>query len=630
MMSLLTILGGSQSPGFGLGQPTLIKLRGRTKKPLITPILSSRVCSLDRRMFRGTTRATRLAFFLQLPTLVCVTTHAARIAVIGGGISGTFASRYLTDFDQGCNLESLHLYDPLPLGEYTNQEDRNRILGQGSRVATLKLHDGRLVELGASIISDKFQLVKEIALAGNLSLVPPFETGIKEPNMRTGFLLYGGNGRNLINTANMTAFWTKLTIALRYNLDVYLVNKAMQDFMKRFEVAQYQLMDHYNFFHKSPEEVWKSVGLDNAVKISLAEYCRRLWIPKQLQWWRKFLMYGQGSLQEELLDGINLVNYNQDISAINALSGIASYSVLSVPAYGIKGGNVKLISSAWEQAKRGHCSKCKNRCGAIRHVRERISTVVGGLEGFELFAENGSLLGKYDIVILATPLPMAQINFLMQSHVDKSVLQPMPLGKLIEAEEDSIIPEGHEGHAEFPRSLSPSVMRPYTQVVTTVVRNGTLQTGFFSITGDLIPRGIYMTSEGKASAFNVTAISQISAQEGIYKIFSSEHLPHEALALFLGPNVYVEFEKRWDGSHGGATPDYRGNGESTEFLLFDGAAGFHGHTKSGAMYYPNALEHTLACVETSAMGAKAVAKLIAKRLTWITSKPTGFGFSDEL
>ena len=40
------------------------------------------------------------------------------------------------------------------------------------------------------------------------------------------------------------------------------------------------------------------------------------------------------------------------------------------------------------------------------------------------------------------------------------------------------------------------------------------------------------------------------------------------------------------------------SGESTEFLLFDGATGFHGHTKAGALYYTNSLEHSVACIET--------------------------------
>jgi hypothetical protein len=575
--------------------------------------------------------ASRLVGFFQLCSILCGFAIAERVAVIGGGISGSFVTRYLVDFDQDCKLDSLSLYDPNPLGEYVTKESPNDPSWQGSRVATLKLDDGRLVELGASILSEKFKFIKEMAKAGNLTITPPFQTGLPEPNLNTGFLIYNGDGHNLLNTANMTSFWKKFSIVWRYNLDFYLVSRAMQDFMRRFEVIQEQLADHGKSIFNSPGEMWKSVGLDFAVELSLAEYCRQLWVPDQLPWWRRLLMYGQGSLQEELLAAINLVNYNQDNAGINALSGLASFSVVSVPTYGILGGNVKLVSSAWDQAQKNYCKRCVDKCTSIRHVRERVSTVVGSLEGFELFGENGSLLGSYDIVILATPMSMSKINFLVQSHVDHSVLQPMPLGRLIEVNEDSSIPDDHEGHSLLPRSLPPSASRPYKQVVTTIVRNGTLQTGYFSIDEQPIPRGIYMTATGKASVYNVTAISQISAQKGLYKVFSSQSLPPEALVTLFGPDAHMEYEKVWGGQHGGATPDYsRGNGESTEFLLFDGATGFHGHTKSGALYYANALELSLACIETSAMGAKAVAKLVARRLGWITSTENGFGFGDEL
>ena len=222
------------------------------------------------------------------------------------------------------------------------------------------------------------------------------------------------------------------------------------------------------------------------------------------------------------------------------------------------------------------------------------------------------------------------LDFLIQSHIDNSVLQPMPLGKLIENKEDSVIPLNHEGHAVLPGNVPPLVSRSYVPVVTTIVRNGKLQMGYFSIPEGPVPKSIYMTIQGKARTYNVTAISQISASEGIYKLFSSQPLPQRVLTEFFGTGVRREYEKVWGGRHGGATPDYQGSGESTEFLLFDGATGFHGHTKAGALYYTNALEHSVACIESCAMGAKAVAKLIAKRLGWAVQSSQGYGFGDEL
>ena len=42
---------------------------------------------------------------------------ATKIGVIGGGISGTFVSKYLIDFNDDCSLDELTIFDPLPLGE---------------------------------------------------------------------------------------------------------------------------------------------------------------------------------------------------------------------------------------------------------------------------------------------------------------------------------------------------------------------------------------------------------------------------------------------------------------------------------------------------------------------------------
>ena len=75
------------------------------------------------------------------------------------------------------------------------------------------------------------------------------------------------------------------------------------------------------------------------------------------------------------------------------------------------------------------------------------------------------------------------------------------------------------------------------------------------------------------------------------------------------------YVKVWGGPHGGATPDYQGKGDTAKFLLYDGAVGFKGHTSSGALYYPVAMEQSsLASMEIAAIGAKAVAKLVAERV----------------
>lgn len=219
---------------------------------------------------------------------------------------------------------------------------------------------------------------------------------------------------------------------------------------------------------------------------------------------------------------------------------------------------------------------------------------------------------------------------MIQSHNDPSILQQMPLGGLIETESDDI-DHDHEGHVLFPHELPASAKRPYTQVTTTILSNATLQNEAILLSPESsTPRSVLFSDSGKAALYNITAITRIS-DAGVYKLFSNDPLPKEALSKLFGPGYAVEYEKVWGGPYGGATPDYRGAGTSTEFLLYDAAHGLGGHTTAGALYYPNAMElSSLACIEMCATGAKAVAKLIAQRLRLLTFNKRKAASHDEL
>lgn len=107
-----------------------------------------------------------------------------------------------------------------------------------------------------------------------------------------------------------------------------------------------------------------------------------------------------------------------------------------------------------------------------------------------------------------------------------------------------------------------------------------------------------MTSSGKESLQNVTAITQLKSSTGVYKMFSNDKLSKENLAKLFGDGVQLEYVKFWGGPHGGATPDYQGKGVAHDFMLYDGALGLEGHTKSGGLFYPSAMEQSsLACME---------------------------------
>jgi hypothetical protein len=403
-------------------------------------------------------------------------------------------------------------------------------------------------------------------------------------------------------------------MAYRYNWDLYKLFKITNQVMAKFDLIAAMLQSNRpETFFDSPEDIWKSVGLSNAVHASFDDLLDVLAISNQTSGWRQWLPY-QGSLRNELLAASNLVNYNQDNAHVPALVGLGSFAAAAGGLFSVKGGNYQIIRSAVDQGRSIRDSKCERK-GTLHVEQKRITIVIGSLEGLTLFSQDEDL-GMYDIVILAAPLSMTQIEFLIQSHFDNAVVQPMPLAGLVNAH-DVNITDDHEGHAHLPEPLPESAIRPYTQVVTTVIRNAVLQTQYLNIPEKSLPKSILMTVQGKKSTFNITAITQISSS-GVYKTFSDEVLPNDVLTKLFGSQHVVEYTKTWGGEHGGATPDYQGHGVATSFLLYDGATGFSGHTNSGALYYTSSMEQSsLSSMEICAIGAKAVAKLVAERVRLI-------------
>ena len=239
--------------------------------------------------------------------------------------------------------------------------------------------------------------------------------------------------------------------------------------------------------------------------------------------------------------------------------------------------------------------------------------MVGKLDYMEVFAGSESL-GKFDIVIHAAPLQQSRIEFLVQSSKDDAVLQEMPF-RLIEMDNDDFDKTAEpQDQPQMPHPPPATATLPYTQVVTTLVSNASLNATHLSVPESLLPRGVYTTEAGKARFHNITAIAQLTP-EGAYKIFSSDVLSDGLLSTLFGPQHRVDFVKVWGGPHGGATPDYEGTDfHVMDYLLYDSGKGIKGHTDGAALYYPNAIEASMACMELSAIGAKSVAKLIARRL----------------
>ena len=180
-----------------------------------------------------------------------------RIAIIGGGISGSFVTKYISEYDisygkqrKQCLLDKIVVYDisPPPSGfsdDGQSNDDNNHVLKsssdprpenwQGSRVSSITVKD-TVIELGASIIYDGNLLVVEMMNGDPDNLVrdDPMGTSKKEEeegnNSREpyGFGIYHGNKEWLLKTssfANYPPFFRKMLLPItflwRYNLDYF-------------------------------------------------------------------------------------------------------------------------------------------------------------------------------------------------------------------------------------------------------------------------------------------------------------------------------------------------------------------------------------------------------------------------
>jgi len=579
--------------------------------------------------------------------------RSRRIAIIGGGIGGSFVSKYLTDYDEQCKIDAIDIFEPSPMSTAQSEagvpvtaassssEDKIRPWWQGSRVSSVTLSDGTVVELGASIIYDGNKLAVEM-LQGDpfLSAGKPFYPGEQKAKSeegkptKNGFGIYNGDGNWLLNTAAFrSALVRKLCLLWRYNIDLYRISSAASTAVESFDLI-YELLDSdapATFTMDTPDVIWEAVGLRKLSLVSYDEFLDAIGVCRDdLPWWRKLLPF-QGCIRSELLSAVTINTYNQEVARMNGLSGLVSFVPTKGSLFSVEGGNYRLVESALNQARATRRQKCIGRSEyeqRVRHIAREVTAVIGDLDtGMEVFSGEESQ-GNYDLVILAAPLQHCNIDFYITSHLDGVVLQPMHLGAIKEEEGEG---EEFKNMREHISSVPPSsAERSYMQVITTVLSNATLQETYFNITSAKIPRSIYFSDKGKELE-NVFTITHLTS-DGVFKVFSQTELSAVDVIRMFGSSANVEYVKVWGGRNGGATPDFDGGGDASApapFLLYDGGKLTEGHGFGPALYYANAMESAVAAVEISAIGAKAIAKLCAARLELIDPHRSALG-GDEL
>ncbi|KAL7548998.1 hypothetical protein ACHAWF_012263 [Thalassiosira exigua] len=330
-----------------------------------------------------------------------------KVAIIGGGISGTFAAKHLADYDanhrsvdesgqrRDCLLDEIAVYDvsPPPAGfsdesqSARDGDDKQTAKGlqstadprppgrQGSRVSSVVLGDGSVVELGASIIYDGNRLVVDMMNGdpGRLRKSKPMGTGVNETaatsarkKAPTGLGIYHGRGRWLLSTAWLSSYpkflqslLKPLYLLWRYNVDYWRLRSSVKQTVRAFDLI-YDLMNdtkHDVTYFQSPMEMWDAMGLRSLSEVSFHDVLDAVGIcrDKSLESdggsegsgrsWRELL--GTGCLRGELVTTMSINNYNQDPGQLNGLVGLVSFVPVGTAGdlFSIEGGNHQLMES---------------------------------------------------------------------------------------------------------------------------------------------------------------------------------------------------------------------------------------------------------------------------------------------
>jgi prenylcysteine oxidase/farnesylcysteine lyase len=294
-----------------------------------------------------------------------------RIAIIGGGIGGTFTAKYLSEYDVNhrndkrshCSLDEIVVFDvsPPPVDTPNNEvvtssSDPRPKHWQGSRVSSLTLRDGSVIELGASIIYSGNQLVVDMMQDDPEYLVKGKPMGLgkkttdgerkdvnpkKDENKQpTGFGIYHGNREWLLKPRLFSSYPSILRSILqplyflwRYNFDYFRLQRAVKQAIHAFDIV-YALLndtDKEVTYFTNPMEMWNAIGLKPLAGISFHDFLDELGLSRDESlelsdsnsgnrnyWWNwRSWLPGMGCLRSELVTAMTINTYNQDLSEMN-------------------------------------------------------------------------------------------------------------------------------------------------------------------------------------------------------------------------------------------------------------------------------------------------------------------------
>ncbi|GAX76995.1 hypothetical protein CEUSTIGMA_g4442.t1 [Chlamydomonas eustigma] len=340
------------------------------------------LCFNDDNTLRGSRKAQQVSNHADYVPLL---QKDLRVAVIGAGVGGAFAA---------FNIRK-------EMGNDTKLDVFESTYHVGGRAKTF-IHDGKVLELGASIISDHNFYLAEAAQELNLDVAPPSEEG------SGGFSIF--DGTKIVH--NQTSSWFSLARSLwKYGLSPFMYGRKTKQMFDGFKQI-YDLQNQGRAFD-SPESMLSALGIYNLTQVSCAEYTKEY---LSSQWWS----WGAVAFIRELVGAVNRCNYNQRNEGLNALAGLVSFLPESV-------GEVWAVASGNEGIPKGLLNRSKPflRLGeAVTRIKvapfqpEVPGSTSSLRHGFTLYTKvqtdatnDVREYGPYHAVILASPLEVADITF---------------------------------------------------------------------------------------------------------------------------------------------------------------------------------------------------------------------------
>lgn len=434
---------------------------------------------------------------------------ATHICLIGSGIAAASTSHHLSTLTPSPNLT---LFERSPI--------------IGGRIHTFvhkTLHKTLHLEAGASIIATRNALLSSFATTLSLPRKTPLSSAL---GLWTGASF-------ALRTHPSTPLRSKLSLLLRYRLSLLALPRFVEALLRVFD----QLYPPGRTAHPTVQALFTpAASLYNLTQTPFRPTLTPHFAPRFIA---------------ELLSAIVRVNYGQDVSSMNALSGAIALAGSGDALWAVDGGNVRIVDGLLRSAGVSvHRAAAVDRVLVRDSVAKRYAVWAGGKEH------------ACDAVALCAPFENANIS------VPDAFREKMDVG------------------------------RTFHRTVATFVQ-GRLNTLTFGPS----PPDMLLTIEGADEPFTSVGLAWVgnvsSGEHPIFKVFSERSLDDKAIGRVFEPGAIVIKEFSWLAYPNFSPPE--------KFAPFD-------VDPEGAFIYTSPIESAGSAMEMSAIAGANAAALIRDKL----------------